>query len=411
LEENEWVGENDMGWCNPLASENIARANRSLLRQEQIDAYRIFQQEFTKDMVSLPLFNRAEIYAMNASLQGFDLRPGEPFYTWNITEWEIPGEDTITIGFNREPASLFTLVEGALAAELPSSLIEGLLYTSLDYDFQPRMQKQMSTLESGLAVNNTAMVQEGDMVADTDGYIVELKKGVEIITAQGIAVEYEKGSLVAMRQLVVKYEFVDGLIWSDGLPVTREDFELYYKIACDKNSGATSFFTCERVQHIEFSKNGYTITWIPGMQAQNYFLAPFGFYPAHRVLSDGRLLANLPTAEWQTQEEVARSPIGAGPYVLKEWKPGDQMVFEANPYYYAGPPKTKRIIIKFFDYAIDELYKIENHLLDGNVDFLGWEVLAEVTENLRAAEEAGQIHVIVMPGNILEHIDMNLYIK
>ncbi len=29
-----------------------------------------------------------------------------------------------------------------------------------------------------------------------------------------------------MNQMIMKYEYVDGLTWSDGTPVTAADFEL-----------------------------------------------------------------------------------------------------------------------------------------------------------------------------------------
>ena len=44
-------------------------------------------------------------------LVGFDPTPGEEYYTYNVEDWEIPGKDTIVLGFTQEPASLFTLVE------------------------------------------------------------------------------------------------------------------------------------------------------------------------------------------------------------------------------------------------------------------------------------------------------------
>ncbi|MBI5936141.1 MAG: peptide ABC transporter substrate-binding protein [Chloroflexi bacterium] len=404
---NDWSGLNYMGWCNPLASENIIRAEQTLLRQEKIDAYRIFQQEFTKDMVSLPLFNRIEIYAMNAELQGVELRTGDwdHYYTWNIANWEIPGRDLITLGFTQEPASLFTIIEDAYVANLAVSLVEGVRTISPSYELLPVMQKQIPTLENGVAVNAVVIVQEGDIVYDSVSDLAVLEQKTIVIDSEGKLVQYT-GQSISMNQLTVKYEFVDGLKWSDGVPVSKADFELYYKIACDEESGATSFIICDSIQTIEFTDKGYTITWVPGMLHSYYFLAPYGFFPAHRVLSDGRLLADLPAKEWATTPEVTRNPIGAGPYVLKEWIPGDRMVFEANPYYYGGTPKTKTIIIKFLDPAIAEA-----SLIVGDIDFLDSTTLVGVSEALRNAEEAGLVKIVVVPSSTWEHIDMNLYIK
>ena len=40
-----------------------------------------------------------------------------------------------------------------------------------------------------------------------------------------------------------------------------------------------------------------------------------------------------------------RRPIGTGPYVIKEFKPGGRIVMEANPDYFRGAPKIKRVVL------------------------------------------------------------------
>lgn len=40
------------------------------------------------------------------------------------------------------------------------------------------------------------------------------------------------------------------------------------------------------------------------------------------------------------------SAIGTGPYVLKEWKPGELCVYEANPNYFKGAPAIKKVRLK-----------------------------------------------------------------
>lgn len=87
---NNWSGQNTMGWCNETADAAIRAANNTLIQQERIDAYRIVQQEFTKDMVSLPLFNRLEIYASRPNVQNVAPNPTE-YVTWNVAEWQTTG--------------------------------------------------------------------------------------------------------------------------------------------------------------------------------------------------------------------------------------------------------------------------------------------------------------------------------
>ncbi len=407
--ENGWVGQNYMGWCNETASNAIKSANNTLIKEERLAAYSRIQAEFTQDMVSLTLFYRTIACASATALGGFAPAPGQAFVTYNVNEWELPGKDTIVYGFTQEPASLFTLVESAQAAVLANSLIQGLAYTSLNYDFQPLLQNPLGTIENNLTTNEEVVVNAGDQVVDNNGNIKELAEGVSVLNAASEVVAFN-GDPVTMKQLVTTIQFRDGLIWSDGVPVSQADFELKLKVDCDPDSGATSFVTCDLIKDIQFHDNGYTVTTLPGSQAPLYFLdfdsstLP-DIYPAHRVLADGRTLADVPPSEWTTVPEIAESPIGVGPYVLKEWVKGEKMVFEANPYYWAGEPKTKNLIISFITPE-----NAEAQLIGGQVDILDFTTLVGVSEALRDAEANGVIKIIIDPSASWEHIDFNLFL-
>jgi ABC-type transport system substrate-binding protein len=414
LPENNWTGQNRIGWCNETASEAIKNANNTLLREDRIKWYTIFQQEFTNDMINLPLFNRTNTYAVTAGFTGFEPHPGQPFVNYNSYEWAIPGRDTIVYGFTQEPASLFTLVESAQVAVVANGFIQGYAYTSLDYDFQPAMQTPLSTIENNLATNDTVEVSEGDMVWDASGTPVELAPGVSVVDADGNLVEYTGGT-VPMKQLTVETQFRDDLVWSDGVPVSQADFELKFKIDCDRESGAVTFITCDTIQEMTFNDTGYTAKLLPGVQTPLYFLAFDGstmpdIYPAHRVIESegeytGMTLAEVPASAWTTLPEIAENPIGVGPYVITEWVKGEKMVFEANPYYFGGAPATPNLVISFIAPE-----NAEAQLLGGQVDILDDTTLVGVTEALNAAESAGQIDIIINPSATWEHIDFQLFL-
>jgi len=414
LPENNWAGQNYMGWCNEAADAGIKQATNSLSQEERKQGYTIVQQEYTKDLPAIPMFNRTETYAVVKDFVNFKPNPGTAYYQWNAYEWEVPGSDTIVLGFTQEPASLFSLVESALVANQALSLIYGFDFTDQNFSYQARMQNELPTVDSGLASNNDVTVKEGDEVYDAEGSLVELAAGVKIINAAGETVEYTGGE-AQLKQLVVTYNWVDGLTWSDGEPLKQADFELAYKINCDRESGATDFTICDSIQSIDFvDDNTLTVTFKPGRQDPTYFLAPWGnfssFYPSHQVIGSGsyagQTLADVPAKDWTTLPEVAELPLGVGPYVLKEWVKGEKMVYEANPYFYLGAPKTPNLVISFVTAE-----NAEAQLLGGQIDTLDGTTLVGVTESLKAAEEAGQIDVIVEPSATWEHIDINTFIQ
>jgi ABC-type transport system substrate-binding protein len=85
------------------------------------------------------------------------------------------------------------------------------------------------------------------------------------------------------------------------------------------------------------------------------------------------------------------------------------MTFEANPNYYKGEVKVKKVIIKF----IADTNQAVAQLLTGEVDVLGSETLgagSEVQTVIEAGKE-GKIQAFVVASPTWEHIDMNLFTK
>lgn len=396
---NGWAGQNYMGWCNETASAAIKNANNTLVQDDRKAFYTEFQAEFTKDIPSIPLFNRTETHATNAALTGYNPRPGEPYYTYNVYDWEIPGSDTIVMGFPQEPASLFVLVEDAYVANVAYTLIRPNLETSLDYTFAPALIKELPTIESGLTTNNDVEVAEGAKVVDSNGDVVDLAAGVSIINAAGETVEYTGGT-VMMKQLVSKFELIDGLTWEDGTPVSQADLELGFKIDCDPESGATSFILCDKTQGVEFDGTSWTYTWLPGNQDPLYFNSGLlSIYPAH-------VLGDVPAAEWATNPLVAETPLAYGPYRIVEWVKGEKIVYAANEFWAGTPVKTPNIVIQIITPESQE-----SLLLGGEIDTLASEAIVSPTETLAAAAAEGKINLFVEPSATWEHIDLALFLR
>jgi ABC-type transport system substrate-binding protein len=410
LPSNNWEGQNYMGWCNEAASQAVVAANNTLVREDRAKFYDILWEEFGKDMVSLPLFNRLEGEAWSTNVEGIRVDPTE-YGSANAANWKLKdGGDTMVIGFSQEPASMYSLVESA-AVQRQAAQIGGVsgITTQFSYDFQPNLQDPLSTLESGLATNTAVDVKAGDKVYDTDGETVELAAGVKVFDAEGNEVEYDGTSPLQMNQLVVTYKLKD-YTWSDGTKGSVADMELGFKNDCDENSGATEFITCNAILEKEFADDALEVkvTYVPGYQSPTYMLYPFFIYPAHQVLADGRKLADVPAQEWATLPEIAEQPLSWGPFVLTEWKKGESMTFTRNEFFQPAPA-LKNVIIQFFPDSQTAVAA----LLGGDVDYLEKATLgagAEVQTALDAAAE-GKINVELSPNPTWEHIDFNLYTK
>ncbi len=413
--ENDWQGQNYMGWCNKAASDAINAANNTLLKEDRKKFYKIAQVEFAKDMISLPVFQRAEGNAAVKGLKNFKPSTTE-YYTWNSHEWELEGgRDSLVLGLTQEPASMYSLVESAAVQRVVAKLVFGNATSQVDYDYQPHQLAKLATIESGLAKNNDVEVKEGDPVVDSDGNptdakgeLLKLAAGMKVQNAKGEVVTVKAGDKISMKQLVVTYQWVANK-WSDGTPVTKADFELAYKQDCDKKSGAVSFITCNSIQKVDFTSNTeYTVTYKPGFQAPTYFLQPFSYYPSQQVIQSekfkGKKLAEVPPEAWATLPEIAETPMGTGPYVIKKWDKAKSITLEANPNFYKGAPKIKKITVVF----IADTNQAVAQLLTGAVDALGSETLGAGNEVKLVLDAKDKIQTQIKASGTWEHIDMNL---
>lgn len=68
-----------------------------------------------------------------------------------------------------------------------------------------------------------------------------------------------------------------------------------------------------------------------------------------------------------TKSELARKPIGTGPYRLQEWISRDRVILEANPDYFAGRPSIDRYVIR----VIPDLATMFLELKAAGLDLMG----------------------------------------
>lgn len=96
---------------------------------------------------------------------------------------------------------------------------------------------------------------------------------------------------------------------------------------------------------------------------------PFAAFPA--AISSGYFGIASPTAVKQagarygTPGSVA---VGTGPYVFKEWRSGDRIVYEANPNYWNGAPKSQNLVIRFIQEPSARLAELRSGTVDFTVD-------------------------------------------
>jgi ABC-type transport system substrate-binding protein len=63
--------------------------------------------------------------------------------------------------------------------------------------------------------------------------------------------------------------------------------------------------------------------------------------------------------------QLLEKPIGTGPYMIKEWRRGDQLILEKNPDYWGEPAKNQTVVFKWSSEAAQRLLELQAGTVDG----------------------------------------------
>ncbi|MCT7982247.1 peptide ABC transporter substrate-binding protein [Laspinema sp. A4] len=203
---------------------------------------------------------------------------------------------------------------------------------------------------------------------------------------------------VAADGLSVTWKLKPDIQWSDGTPFTAADVVFTYEFisnpetASGNSSNYDAIASVEAVDPLTVKVNFKAVT--PG-----WFL-PF-------VGSEGMILPQHIFADYtganSRQAPGNLLPVGTGPYRVVEFRPGDTVVYEANPYFReAETLYFQRIELKG---GGDSTSAARAVLQTGDADYAyGLQVEPQVLEQLEAG---GQGQVMAIFGPLSERIQLN----
>jgi peptide/nickel transport system substrate-binding protein len=105
-----------------------------------------------------------------------------------------------------------------------------------------------------------------------------------------------------------------------------------------------------------------------------------------------------PSAVHKLGKDFRTHPVGTGPFIFKEWRPGDQITLDANPNYWNGKPKVDHIVFKVMPDPQAALLAIKR----GDV-----QILADVgAQIIPAAKSDANLVVVTQPGLAVSGVGM-----
>ena len=330
--------------------------------------------------------------------------PVIPFGTPLSTPTPPPPEPvTLTVCMGEEPNTLYPFGELNGAARTVLAAIYDGPVDMIAYDYQPVILTTLPSLENEDAQIFGTEVQSGSPVVDADGNLVSLGLGTRVKPAgcrsEDCVITYDGGAPLEMDQMVVTFRLRTDLTWSDGVPLTAEDSVYSF----DLHSETSPEDYLIRRTEIYEAADEQTLQWwgIPGFVDATYFM---NFWmPAPKHAWSGFPAGELPQADF-----ASLTPTGWGPYLIQEWRPGDQIILEKNPYYFRskdGYPRIETLTFRFIsdpNLAIGELVAGRCDILDPTIH------LDQHVDFLLGMQSAGQAQVYVTTGMSIEWLGLGL---
>lgn len=155
----------------------------------------------------------------------------------------------------------------------------------------------------------------------------------------------ESADVVSDDPMTVVYVLRDGVQWSDGTPISVDDF-IYTQAVQDPSKCAECLaaFTegYSDIESIEASDDGKTITMVysepfaPWRELFNYIL------PAHIAEGYGDLATSFNEGFSQNYPEVS-----GGPFIISDYTDGISLTLVPNPNWYGDGPNLDTVIIRY----------------------------------------------------------------
>lgn len=325
----------------------------------------------------------------------------------------------LTVCLANEPETLYLYGGTSLAQRQVLEAIYDGPIDRVGYRFQPVILEKLPDLADGDAALEPEPVEAGEWVVNDAGELVQLTPG-EVIRPSGCAafecaVAWD-GNPLEMDRLSATFTIKEGILWSDGTPLTAADSVFSYELArqCRIEGNPCGGLGLVTLDHGTVERTAsYTalddrqVRWtgIPGFRDPNYPVNFFIPLPVHQ-------LGTQSPEALLTLEASTRQPLGWGPYLFENWVPGEAIRLRSNPLYFRageGLPAFDVLILRFFSGQTEQL---ENAVLSGSCDLLdqtaSQSFLDENPARLLELDQGGSIQAHFAAGPVWEQADFGI---
>ncbi len=134
----------------------------------------------------------------------------------------------------------------------------------------------------------------------------------------------------------------DGIVWSDGQPITADDFVFTYQMTVDPKNKVATTSPYDLMESVTAPDKTTVVSTFKDPYAPWLGVLWRGIIPAHVLKPVFDKDGTIDNAEWN------RAPtVSCGPFNFDKWESGSYARFVANEKYWLGRPKLDEIFFRF----------------------------------------------------------------
>lgn len=158
---------------------------------------------------------------------------------------------------------------------------------------------------------------------------------------------------ISADNLTITFHLRKGVKWHDGAPFTAADVLFTYQLYIDPETPTAYAESYLQVKQA-VAPDDYTFR-VTYAEPYAPALMSWGFSVLPKHLLAGKKI---------TASELARRPVGTGPYRFVEWQSGEKIVLEANRDYFEGSPFIKRFVFRIIPDTSTQFLELQTGGLD-----------------------------------------------
>ncbi|MCH1883915.1 ABC transporter family substrate-binding protein [Agrococcus sp. ARC_14] len=189
--------------------------------------------------------------------------------------------------------------------------------------------------------------------------------------------------VVSQDPTVVEYVINEDAVWSDGVPITGDDFILQWQMLNGRDCpdcAAGRSDGLDQVESIEQSEDGRTVTATHAGNFSEWQREFNRLLPAHLAEANGGLYESF------SDYFVNTVPVfSGGPYIITDFQPGIQIVLEPNSEWYGEAPNLERVTISM----ITDTQQTPIAMQNGEIDVMYPQPQVDLLQQVQSMAQQG----------------------